>query len=56
MLSSSCEPRQCYDNEMRRSFRGSRDQLLGSAVMPGSKDDLTSSREGPSLKSVKVDL
>ena len=43
MLSSSCEPSQCYDNEMRRSFRGS-------------KDDLTSSREGLSLKSVKVNL
>ena len=56
MLSSSCEPSQCYDNEMRRSFRGSRDQLLGSADLPGSKDDLTSSREGPSLKSVKVNL
>merc|ERR1719232_1768661 len=54
MLSSSCEPSQCYDNEMKRSFRGSRDQLLASGEglassrerLIGSKDDLTSSREG----------
>ena len=60
MLSSSCEPSQCYDNEMKRSFRGSRDQLLTSTDglgssrerLFGSKDDLTSSREG--LKAARV--
>ena len=53
MLSSSCE--QSQDNDLlRRSFRGSRDQLLGSGEglassrerLIGSRDDLTTSREG----------
>ena len=57
MLSSSCEPSQCYDNEMRRSFRGSGEGLCNSREkLLGSKDDLSSSREGLSLKSVKVNL
>ena len=62
MLSSSCEPSQCYDNEMKRSFRGSRDQLLASTEglgssrerLIGSRDDLTSSREG--LKTTRVTI
>ena len=52
MLSSSCEPSQSNDNDLlRRSFRGSRDQLLGSGEglassrerLIGSRDDMVSS-------------
>ena len=54
MLSSSCDQSQ-FDNEMKRSFRGSREALPQTSSrerLIGSKDDLTSSREG--LKRVTI--
>ena len=60
MVSSSCEPSQCYDNEMKRSFRGSRDQLImsgeGMALSKerhvDSKDDASTSREAASHRNI----